>query len=268
MDEIILRSFCTGSKLRAMLDRDDISPVLATVNAELEKALETKTRGPVDFDVIDLTQGQYDVVKDSSSIAIVPLRDETILAGLHRIDSSHVVDIPGWEAPTSVVMTSGHLVRGALFTTKSASQSASKASSILYFKPTGSAAPIPGQIESAFSVPFQGRSSIRLFHFFVVRRYKVRSAETTDIFLTDFPGFGARIYSKELSEEVEVVRDSMAVSHAWQRSWDDDHMVTKSMNRVSRVLSNGSFRDLTTFTESSRSRGSLVAITALYCHYC
>jgi hypothetical protein len=233
MDEIILRSFCTGSKLSAMLDRDDISPALAMVNAELGKALETKTRGPVDFDILDPMQPDCNVVSGPSAVAITPLHDKTLLAGIHRMESSHVKDIRAWEAPMSVVMTSGHLVRGALFTTKRASQSASKASSIVYFRPARSAAPLPGQIETAFLVPFQGPSSMRLYHFFVVRRYRVCSMETTDIFLTKFPEFGARIYSKELSDEVEVIRGSMVVSHVWQRSWDDDHMVTKSMNRVS-----------------------------------
>jgi hypothetical protein len=171
MDEIILRSFCTSSKLRAMLDRDDVSPLLAVVNAELDIALETKTCGPVDFDVVDPKHPQYNDVSDLSSIAFIPLRDKTIMVSLHHIKPSHVADIPGWEVPTAIVVTSEHLVQGALFTMKQASRSASKALLIIYFNPADSAAPIPGQIESAFSMPLQGPSLVRLYHFFVVRRY-------------------------------------------------------------------------------------------------
>jgi hypothetical protein len=251
-----------------MLDRDDVSPLLAVVNAELDIALETKTRGPVDFDVVDPKHPQYDDVSDLSSIAFIPLRDETIMVGLHHIEPSHVADIPGWEVPTAIVVTSEHLVRGALFTTKQASRSASKASSIIYFNPADSAAPIPGQIESAFSVPLQGSSFVRLYHFFVVRRYKVRSSKTTDVFLTVYPGFGARIYLKELSGEAEVIRSAMVFSHAWQRSWDADHMVTKSLNRVSCACSVDGYQLLIIVTENPCIRCCLVVLNTFYCAYC
>jgi hypothetical protein len=231
----MLRSFNTGAKLRAMLDREDVTPILAQVNVELEKALETKTRGPVDMDLLDPRQRAYDVV-DQASLVMTPLCDETILIALQRMHPSHVQDMTFWCIPPTIVMTSGHEVRGACFTTKKSSRSESKASSIIYFIPASSDGPIPGQIEYAFSLPFRNRSTTRLYHFFGVRRYEPRSDDCADLFLSDFPGFGARIFSSELAGQIEVIRSSMVFSHAWQRSWDDDHVVCKSLNRVSTVV--------------------------------
>jgi hypothetical protein len=238
MDEIMLRSFCAGSTLSAVLDRDDVSPMLAQVNAELDIALQTKTRGPVDMDYVDPAHLGYDTVLDWATVILILLLDETLLLALYKIHPSQIEDMSKfWTIPLSVAMVSGHHVCGAHFTTKAASQSASKASSIIYFKPSDSDEPIPGQIQSVFSVPFKGRTTSRLYHFFAVRRYKSRTSESSESFSTKFTGLGALIYSQQLSEEVEIIRSSMVTSHAWQRSHDDGHVIMKSYNRVSsRIL--------------------------------
>ena len=95
-----------------------------------------------------------------------------------------------------------------------------KKNSLVFYKPMDAEEPIPGRVERIFSFIDRGPDNrqVRKF-FFAVCKSKANRSVPADPF-ADFSDFGAGLWSKDVSEELDIIPDSQEINHAVWRKWN------------------------------------------------
>jgi hypothetical protein len=95
--------------------------------------------------------------------------------------------------------------------------------SLILFYPPGSRIAIPGRIEYIFET----NSGIQ----FAVQRYLNAHSDTVDPF-RHYPHFPARLYSRELQSNLELVDPGEVLSHFARWQFSADHVVVLALTKV------------------------------------
>jgi hypothetical protein len=120
-----------------------------------------------------------------------------------------------------------------------ASYDATQWDSIIFFQPKPGSSLIPGTIRKIFSIPIKdpGNTVSTQSRFLAMHRYENTPDNVEDPFCR-YPGFGALLWSQNVSKQVEIVDLSWKFCHGICRNWQEGILVLKPLDKVSLQPSN------------------------------
>lgn len=218
----MLESFCAASNIKVFLRRPGCPPILQECADLLAQCYGDQEWGSLQSDIRTLTGEHSPTSNLSNSAGKLSDLEEELADALFATSRTLKRELPGWEFSREAKHLKCLTVGGLQY----ANFSATKRNSIVFFLPSPNAIMVPGVIRQIFSICGKGKME---HHHFAIHRYLPLTV--TDPF-TQFEDFGASIWSKTLSQQVEIIPASRKITHAIQRPWDNSHYILKTLDRV------------------------------------
>jgi hypothetical protein len=220
----MLNSFCAAANIKGYLQRSDCPPLLKRSIPIIEQCLDHGRRVILAKNARTLLDN--DEVKKLRHSDIDWSKQRPLDDSLFKAMKAY---IGGESPPRDVFFHSRHDIRGRTYTT----QRVSERNSNIFFQPERSEKLIPGIIQEIFAIPIACAQDQYTydFYFAVQRLLPLEIPPLSDPF-SQFPDFGAVLWSDKLENDLEIVSQTQLIQHSISRPWDRGVLVLKPLDRV------------------------------------
>jgi hypothetical protein len=136
----------------------------------------------------------------------------------------------GEDSPRAVLFHNNLDIRGRTYV----NHRASRKDCNIFFQPKGSHQLIPGIIEEIFAVPIPCTQGYYTYDFYLaIKRLLPLERPPLGDPLSQFPDFGAALWSDKLANHLEVIDTKQHIHHSIRQPWADGIVVVKPLDRVS-----------------------------------
>lgn len=230
----MLESFCAAANLKALLLRGSNIPAVKQCADEVNLTSELFAPDK-NFPEASATMNRRTNTKRN----IIQQLHPDVFAALHSQEEQWKSRVSGWTTPRQAIRYSRRSIGGFEFTT----YTESRALGSVFFVSSDSERPVPGRIQDIFAVEIVHNGISRQEFICVVKRHlgRPRPIPCHVQMLPIFEEFGAYLWSRNLSEQVDIIPFDQTLCHLIGRPWSDDLFVLKPMNRVSKLTTPSHF---------------------------
>lgn len=224
----MLDTFCATSNLRNFLQSPRCPEYLSFISPILDECYRGEHRGTLVNDIKTFnsdTSSNVTVKTSAPTSKIQPLEVDIYDA---LVKASTMGKLGTCKAYPDAVCLPRHKIRGLQY----CDYKTGRKDSNIFFQPEAGKPLVPGRIRQILSLP--GDNSEEGVVFIAVQRYKEVIHDSPNPF-KQFEDFGAGLWSRHLGE-VEIIRPADNVCHGIMRHWDNDLLVMRPLNRVSRRM--------------------------------
>lgn len=228
----MLDTFCAGANIKAFMRQTGCPSALRQLAPILDSCFESDARGTLMTELRSTDAARSLTLIDNEQDWRRWQDIDALVKDAMKVQESNIQeDIPGFIAATRALPYPRVSVGGVTYSTAKDGDSGCT----IFFRSTShSDRFVPGVIRQilATSVPQTSSTHHSLCILFVVHRFLPSSPLASDPF-AQYPEFGASIWSRELSSDIDITPAIRGVHHAMRAPWTNDTYVLKSVAKVS-----------------------------------
>ena len=220
----MLESFCSASRIKAFTYRVHSSTILQTCSEILHQCLDAGVHGTLKADI-----GRFLPYNPPSPVdPKVSLLGPEIIAALRRSATHLSKELPSWFPSDFATVHIRLRINGVVFS----NYTTNIRNSIVFYQPSPDGGMQPGIIRELFTMYSPNGQA---WPFLAIHAYLPSEVPGVNIF-TDWPDFGASLFSTNYSPNIDIIPTSRPVFHAIRRVLQEGSQVLKSLERVYHFL--------------------------------